>query len=167
MGLALGQITQEGCQGHLGLVQHEVIHLRELFIFGGKERAAGHHLQAGRLAAGNRPVGRTLLHHHGTDESIIGPFQVLGRERTDVQVHQAQLPILGQHGGHGQQAERHGAGLFADELQSVLETPERIREFRVKHEDLHGNLQTGLSKEYCSRQAKMPGSRTGDMVKRY
>ena len=53
MSLAQFQVPQERRQGHLGLVQHEMVHIRELFVFGGEERTSCHHFQPGSLAAGD------------------------------------------------------------------------------------------------------------------
>ena len=57
---ALLQVAQERRQSHLGLVQHKVVDVRELLVFHREERSAGHHLDAGSLAAVDDEAGPIL-----------------------------------------------------------------------------------------------------------
>jgi len=123
---AVGQVCQEGWQSQLGFVEHKVVHIRESVMFHGKERPARHHLHPGLLAASNQCSRRIALHDHSTDKDIVGPRQVLLGQAGHIEVNQPFFPVGRQHSRYGQKAEWRCAGLFADKLERVFETPERV-----------------------------------------
>ena len=81
---------------------------------------------------------RLTLHGHAADEHVVGPRQILIGERAHVEIDQALVPLGGQHGRNGQQAQRRRDGFLAHELERVLETPERVGELGIDQQDIHG-----------------------------
>jgi hypothetical protein len=58
-------------------------------------------------------------------------------ERGDVHVDRLQLPVRRKHGGDRQQAERRKSSALRDEVQDMLEAPERVGGRRGNEQDLH------------------------------
>ncbi len=147
LGTARFEIAQEIRQGHLRLVQHKMIDLFVIRVRAGEQGSTGHHRPAGGLAACDQPPRGLALGNHSTDENQIRPIQVRIPEFGNVQVDEAFVPLLRQHCGHRQQAERRQGRPFVHELQRVLEAPERVRKFRVKQQDVfHRTICTGLAR---------------------
>ena len=136
----VAQVFDHLRHGLLGLAENEMLNLREGLVSGGEERSAGDDRFALGQAAGHDVAHRLLVDDHGADQDIIGPAQVRVLEPFDVHVHQAQVPIRRQHGGHGEQAQRREGGALGHEPQHVFETPERVGRLRADEKDLHGEL---------------------------
>jgi len=136
---AAGQVGEEPGQGHLGLVEHEMVHLRERLVLGREERAAGDHLHARLLAAGDDAPGGLTLDDHRADEGVVGPGQVAVPKFRDVEIGQPLAPFFGQHGRDREESERRQRGALVDKLQRVLETPESVGEFGRYQENIHAS----------------------------
>ena len=80
-----------------------------------------------------------LLVEHAADHHEIGPVEVRVGQRFGVAVDEADVPMLRQHGGDGDQAERRRRILRADQLAGFRIVPKRVRnELRIDHQDAAG-----------------------------
>ena len=102
-----------------------------------EQRSARHHGLARRPAACDQGACGIPLGNHRADEHDLGPGQIPLTQLPHVYIHQPLHPGLRQHRGHGQQAQRRQRGALVDELQGMLETPERVRKLGVHQENLH------------------------------
>jgi len=136
-GVSAREISQEEREGDLGLAEDEVVDRVKLVRFAGKERATGDDGDAEVVAARDDVLGGLLLDDHSAEKDIVGPEEVLVGELGDVHIDQLELPVLGEHGGDGEQAKWRCAGLFADELESVLEAPKGVGEFGMDEQYFH------------------------------
>ena len=108
-----------------------MVNFGKLLVAQGEQRPARHDRLARGAATRDQFVRRVLLGDHPADEHDIRPGQVLFAQLPHVDIHEPLRPILRQHRGHGQQTQGRQRSFLADEFQRVLETPERVREFRV------------------------------------
>jgi hypothetical protein len=115
----------------LGFAQHKMLNRREGLVPGREERTAGDE----RFAKGGAPrddfLHGLLMDNHRAEHDIIGPAQIAVFEALEVQVHQLELPIGGQHGSDGEQTERRESRALGDTAQDMLETPERVWAWRI------------------------------------
>jgi hypothetical protein len=135
--LAVFQVGEEERQGDLGLTQDQVVDGGKLVRFAGEKRSTGDDRNAEGIAARDDVLGGFLLDDHTSEKDIVSPEEVVVGELGNVHVDQLEIPVLREQGGDGQKTERRCARLFADELESVLEAPERVRKFRVDQQYLH------------------------------
>ena len=90
-----------------------MVHFREIFGGGGKERAARHDFNARFLTPGNDSrLRRFLLDGHGPDKHIICPLKVLVFQVIHIHIDESLFPFSRKHGGNRQQAERRMKALF-------------------------------------------------------
>ena len=75
------QVHQERREGEFRFTQHQVVHLGEIMVTGGKERTAGNGLHSQMPAAGDDFLRRFPLDGHGADEDVIRPLQICVGER--------------------------------------------------------------------------------------
>jgi len=98
----------------------------------GEQWPAGYDRLARCSATRDQLVRGVPLSNHSANEDDIRPGQIYVAQFSDVDIHEAFRPILRQHRRHGEQPQRRQRSFLADEFQRVLETPERIRKFRVR-----------------------------------
>lgn len=165
-GPAGGEVVEEGLEGVLGFVEHEVIDMGEGLGLAGEERAAADGALAHGLGTADDFEGGGLLHAHAAEHDDVGPGQLLVGQMADVEIDEPDIPGLGQHGGHREQAERREGGLFADKAEGVLEAPKGGRELRIDEQDVHGFSQ-GLPLEL--KRARIASAEHGqrDLVFRF
>lgn len=96
------QVLEKLRKGELCLAEDEVIGFGELIGFCREQRSSGYDTQSCRPASSDEPASGLTLHPHGAHEHGIGPRQIFGGERLDVQVHQPDAPRPGQHRSDGQ-----------------------------------------------------------------
>src|SRR3954471_4851510 len=89
-----------------------------------------------------------LLVEHTTNHDEIGPVEVGVRQRLGVAIKETDIPMLGQHGGDGDQPEWRRRILRADEFTSFRIVPKRVRnKLWIDHQNAagtqHGTLVHG------------------------
>jgi len=113
----------------LGLAEDEVRDGGKRLVAGGEQGPSGDDRLAPRGTEVRDPIDGLSLNQHRADHHVVGPPQHLVLQASDVQVHQAKLPLARQHRGDGKQSQRRIGGLAGDQTKSVLEAPERVRRF--------------------------------------
>ncbi len=78
------------------------------------------------------------MDEHGAEEDVVGPLDIFIAEGFHVHIGEAEVPVFGEEGGDGEQAERGEGGAFGDEGQDVAEAPESIWRGGAEEEDVHG-----------------------------
>ena len=114
-----------------------MVNARKLRVFAGEQGPAGDDGLPGRATARDQRLRRAPLHDHRADEHQIRPVEIPVPQLAGIQVHQALFPRRRKHRRHRQQSQRGQRRPLADEFQRVLETPERIRKFRIEQQDSH------------------------------
>ncbi len=113
-----------------------MIHLGELIVFAGEQGAPCHHPQSGRFAQGNGFMGGFPLDRHGADKGQIRPRQIFLGEPDYIDINEAYGPVFRDHAAYGDEAEWWECGLFVNEFEGVLKTPESIGKLRVDEKDV-------------------------------
>ena len=81
-----------------------------------------------------------LLVEHAADHHEIGPVEVRVGQRLGIAVDEADVPVLRQHRGDGDQPERRRRIFRADEFAGFCIVPERVRnELRIDHQNAAAN----------------------------
>jgi hypothetical protein len=78
-----------------------------------------------------------MLDIHCTNEHTISPGQIFFCELLYIGVNQAQLKLWGEHGRNCHQTQWWQNCPLAHKLQSMLVTPESVRELRVNKKNFH------------------------------
>ena len=126
-------------QGDLTLIEHLEIGQLDLGRIG---RGAGEwsthrHRQTPLFGTGDLLGHVGLLHDHPGDHHQLGPGPFGLAHLPHIAVHQLHLPVLGQQGGHGHQAERRQQHLAVHQLEDLLVAPEGLRELGIDEERAH------------------------------
>jgi hypothetical protein len=124
----------------------KVVNLGKLLVFECEQRAARHDRFARGAATRDRLMRRLRWAIMPLTNTRSAQARSPRAQPAHVHVHQAFAPGLRQHPGHGQQAQRRQRGALADELQGVLEAPERVRELRVEQQHIHALTQSNAAR---------------------
>ncbi len=128
-----------------------MVDLFEALVLEREQRPSGDDRETGALAAFDHLASGGLLHGHAPHQGQVRPAQVPVRHGLEVQVDQPETPRLGKERGDGQQSERGEERVPVREREGVLEAPERVGEFRIEEERVHGE----------GTAARRSGSRAG------
>ena len=131
------EIIEKPRQRYFRLVQDEMIHPLEFLMPGGKQRSASNDLRPHLVASGNNLPRRIRLNRHPAKKDVVGPSEILGGERGQIEIDKPLLPIERQESGNGQQSQGRLPGFLGNEPESVLERPEVIRIFGADEKDIH------------------------------
>ena len=135
--LTAPEVIEKQRQRDLRLVQDEVVHTVEFLMPGGEQRSAGDDLRPHLIAARDDRPGGFRLDGHPAEEDVVGPPEILGGERGQIEIDQPLLPFNREQRGNGQQPQRRLPGLLGDEPKGVLEGPECVRIFGTDEKDIH------------------------------
>ncbi len=149
---APGQRFAQGRHQLLGLTGHDTIRIRrEQLRAGGGHRSPDHDYLARGPRLRRQLQQRVALDQHAGQEHGVGPLQFLGRQRLDVQVAEADLPVLGQKRCHREQPQRGQQRPLAHQPQGVLVSPVRAGKCGIEAEDLHCLFTTRFAVKLLSR----------------
>jgi hypothetical protein len=131
------QVRKKMRQREFGLVEHQMIHLRERLRFRREQRTARNHLQPPGPTALDDFLRRSPLNGHSPDEDHLRPREIVLPQILHIDIHQPRSKFVGQHGGHREQAQGRIGRFLPDELQGVFEAPEGIGVCRVDQQYVH------------------------------
>ena len=122
------------CDDVLGLADHLEVRLRVKMRAGRDVRPTDTYRLAVQVGEIDQVEEIRLLVEHTADHHEIGPVEVRVGQRLGVAVDQPDVPILRQHGGDRDQAERRRRIFRADEFAGFRIVPKRVRnELRIDH----------------------------------
>jgi len=153
LGPATLDVGHELCDQFFRFALAHMIRFGNIGVLSAADGTADHRRQASLLRTRDGSFHRGTLHDHATEENEISPIEVRVLERSYVHIDQPALPGRRQQWGHTQQAQRREGRALALKRQGVLETPKRVREFRVHEQDLHGSssFSLGVAHTFVSR----------------
>ena len=108
------------------LAHEHVVGVREFVGARADRRTARHGAHTAAPGALDHFVHRLLVHEHAGDQRRVRPAPVGLAQRSDVEIGDPQLPMLGKKSGESGETERRMRRGFADDADGVLETPVRL-----------------------------------------